>query len=51
MTKKELNIEWGGFIEHRPYFRLMSDEDWKALKSFVNNLLSVQKAEEVKKVK
>jgi len=50
MSEKELNIAWGGFIEHKPYFRLMPDGDWKALKSFVSNLLSVQKSEMLKRV-
>jgi len=43
-TKEKIKREdWGRFIEHRPYFRQMPEEDYQALKSFVDEQISQQK--------
>jgi len=47
---EELKVTWGEFIEHRPYFRQMSEEDWSALQCFVNKLLAGQQSELLKRL-
>jgi len=45
-TKEKIKKEdWGRFIEHRPYFRQMSEEDYQALKRFVDEQIFQQKRE------